>query len=523
MTQKRSKFLIVILFFLIIYLLIQAEPIFAHEKEGPGTTVIHMTQNGFEPKEVTIEQGDTVIFENRDTKGRWPASNIHPTHRLYQDNDIEMCGRESKTIPFDACDVIPPGESYSFSFIHAGEWGLHDHLSPNFKGTIIVLALESYSNREPSILDRLWSAIKSFFRIVLFLDRSDDRFASLSGAFKVEIEEFDKNYNPSISKSSQEIFTDKSSLFSYVKKFGANDTIKQLHNLEYNYGFAFCHNNAHDVGRFSYALEGGEAFQKCSAECHSGCYHGATEAYFRDRGLANLIEDLALLCDESLNAFFSHQCIHGIGHGLMAWADYDIHSALKNCDQLPQGSESCYSGVFMENIVGGLAADSGHFTEYLSDDPHMPCNVVDEKYTGACYFYQTSRMIQIFSGDFSKVAAACLEIDPKYHTQCFSSMGRDVGGLNPTNNQNAIAACGYATEDLNRITCLTGAVQNTFWVAQGQDQALSFCALLNDSDEKDACYTMVFSRATQIIETGDFQNFCSKAEEDYVSQCLEYF
>ena len=515
-----SKFLTVAIF------LLALTPLYvtAHEKEGPGTTVIHMTPNGFEPKEVTIEQGDIVIFENRDTKGRWPASNIHPTHRLYPDTDLEKCGRESETIPFDACDVIPPDESYSFSFIHDGEWRLHDHLSPNFKGTIIVLALESYSSDdEPSILNRLWSTIKNFFRIVLFQDRSNDSFASLSGAFKEEVEEFDKNYDPTISKSSQEIFTDKGSLFSYVKKFGANDTIKQLHNLEYNYGFAFCHNNAHDVGRFSYALEGGEAFQKCSSECHSGCYHGATEAYFRDRGLANLIEDLALLCDDSLNTFFSHQCIHGIGHGLMAWADYDIHSALKNCDQLPQGRASCHSGVFMENIVGGLAADSGHFTEYLSLDPHMPCNVVDEKYAGACYFYQTSRMVQIFSGDFSKVAAACSEIDPKYHRQCFSSMGRDVGGRNPTNNQNAITACSYAPEGSNRIACLSGAVQNTFWVAQGQDRALSFCALLSDSVEKDACYITVFSRATQVIEAGDFQNFCGNAEKDYISQCLGYF
>ena len=73
----------------------------------------------------------------------------------------------------------------------------------------------------------------------------------------------------------------------------------------------------------------------------------------------------------------------------MAWSDYEIYESLEACDLIEQEfhRKSCYSGVFMENIVGGIArgllkAEDGayHYTDYLNDDPHYPCNAVDEVY-----------------------------------------------------------------------------------------------------------------------------------------------
>ncbi len=340
---------------------------------------------------------------------------------------------------------------------------------------------------------------------------------------------FDKN----ISEEAPQIWTSKDALFSYVKKFGPKKTTLYLHALGYGRGMGDCHTNAHEAGRFSYEVYGDESFKLCSGECHSGCYHGATESYFRDKGTANLAENLETLCSGELNAFFSHQCIHGIGHGLMAWSSYEIFDALKSCDLLPQRQNSCWTGVFMENIVGGLAkadilksadADAAaHYTKYLNDNPQYPCNdpELEEKYRSSCYFLQTSRMIQIFGTDFKRVANACGAAPEQYQRTCFESMGRDVGGVFRGRPEAGIAACSHSPYGTLRIGCLVGAAQDAFWDPSGQDNALNFCKLLTDKGEKDACYNTIFARAPEVITSKtELQSFCAKAENDYHANCL---
>ena len=487
----------------------------AHSNEDG--VIIHMYNDRYEPQDATIQQGEKVVFENAGEGDHWPASNIHPTHRLYPGSDIDKCGTKEEDALFDACKGIKPGETYELVFEKAGDWRYHDHLFPNLKGTITVEKVEGSALEEPQVeRSHLFARIVTHIRALLA--RIFPSLAPIDTSR--EFYEYETNADKDIPENSQEIFTDKQALYSYVKKYGPGKATLHLHELSDTFGS--CHNNAHDVGRYAYSITGGEAFQKCSAECHSGCYHGATEAYFRDKGVENLISDLKLLCGDALNPFFNHQCIHGIGHGLMAYEDYDIHQALKDCDLLPEGQESCYSGVFMENIVGGLTPAEGHFTEYLNDDPHFPCNVVEEKYIGACYFYQSSHMIQLFNGDFAKLAKACGDVEQQYQRLCFESMGRDVGGVNRNYPEGSIEDCQSITDDTNRISCLTGAVQDSFWDPSGQDTALRFCKLLVNEAEKSACYNTIFGRSVDVLTPNEMDQFCSKVEQGFHQSCLAH-
>ena len=105
------------------------------------------------------------------------------------------------------------------------------------------------------------------------------------------------------------------------------------------------------------------------------------EAFFVDKGSTTLVKSISILCEDETTGFGMHQCLHGVGHGLMAWFDYGLHDALEACDlsKLQSHRESCYSGVFMENIVGGIALSSSeenenyHYTDWLNEDPHYPC------------------------------------------------------------------------------------------------------------------------------------------------------
>lgn len=85
---------------------------------------IQITQDGFIPDEVTVEENTVIEFKNIDDGEHWPASDIHPTHDIYPQ--------------FDPKKPIKAGESWKFSAGKAGTWKFHDHLDPHRKGILIV-------------------------------------------------------------------------------------------------------------------------------------------------------------------------------------------------------------------------------------------------------------------------------------------------------------------------------------------------------------------------------------------------
>ncbi|MBS3079925.1 hypothetical protein J4221_00475 [Candidatus Pacearchaeota archaeon] len=93
--------------------------------------------NGFSPGRLEINKGDTVTFVNNGDENSWPASAVHPSHKVYPGSDIAKCG--TAAIIFDACDPgLSKGESFSFTFNEVGEWKYHDHLNPSLNGVIVV-------------------------------------------------------------------------------------------------------------------------------------------------------------------------------------------------------------------------------------------------------------------------------------------------------------------------------------------------------------------------------------------------
>lgn len=96
-----------------------------------------MNEEGFEPKSVAVKRGTKVIFKNVDKSPRWPASDVHPTHKRYPGSHLEKCGTSEEKNIFDACGR-KPREDYSFVFNEVGRWTYHDHLKPSLIGEIIV-------------------------------------------------------------------------------------------------------------------------------------------------------------------------------------------------------------------------------------------------------------------------------------------------------------------------------------------------------------------------------------------------
>ena len=422
---------------------------------------------GFVPKRLDIEPDTRVRFVNASGNDFWPVSNIHPTHTILPE--------------LDAKRPVPPGETRAFTFGKRGFWRFHNHLAPESGGLVVVLGEDAGPPAEPLLLASPDIAFETPRDI-----RAEDYVGLLS---------------------------DDELMVGFLRRYGPEHAVRLLKESE-KYVGVDCHQRAHDLGRAAFEEFGAAAFALSSHECHAGAFHGATEALFASRGTANLEQDVAAICAGAENLFFRHQCVHGVGHGLMAWTSYELHDALPLCDRMPTQSDkgSCYSGVFMENVVGGLTRLMGHVTRYLEDDdPHFPCDVVAERYMVPCYFYQTSHMLRVFNRDFSKVAKACTEAPPAAHRSCFQSYGRDVGGATRKDPATAILYCSYAPAGLNRADCIEGAVQDRFWEKSGADDALAMCAMVENPTEQDTCYGTIIARARHVLSTREeFDEFCAR-------------
>jgi plastocyanin len=88
------------------------------------TYIVTITEDGFTPSELHIQQNDTILFKTTVKTAFWPASDPHPTHDIYPE--------------FDPQEPIDADKTWSFTFAKAGTWKFHNHLDPSERGIVYV-------------------------------------------------------------------------------------------------------------------------------------------------------------------------------------------------------------------------------------------------------------------------------------------------------------------------------------------------------------------------------------------------
>ena len=189
------------------------------------------------------------------------------------------------------------------------------------------------------------------------------------------------------------------------------------------------HHIVHHIGHETAMVFGptAEALALCPTSYNYGCLHG----FFQHAlGMGEITEKAAAkMCDNlwrnpSFPRKTGQSCYHGLGHGIMMHADYDLPKALKMCDKLIwiPAQEACWQGVFMENVDAALEGreQKGHFT---LDDPLAPCDRLDEKYQYQCFSNQSGWLMKFYQRDVSKAAQACLKAPTASVTPCLQAVG----------------------------------------------------------------------------------------------------
>lgn len=287
---------------------------------------------------------------------------------------------------------------------------------------------------------------------------------------------------------------------------------------------AGCHPIAHAIGRGTFAAVQtvSDSFNICDQTCHSGCYHGAMERFLRgdsDNGNAHLSPaELTVkakqACDPTEDFQYRFQCLHGLGHALMYYLRtppperYDLRNSLKICDELGDAwsADSCWGGVFMENVS---PAEPG--LGDVTDDPHYPCNALDEKYKGSCYQMQTSRMFQLGIGR-NDILGHCRNAGA-YRITCAESLGRDISNDVRTGDGEGVArSCEAGTED-ELFACLRGAVRAVIDNTWDGRFALPFCPKFKSPAAVAHCFE---------VSLGYLAGVYAKSKDDLRGECTTH-
>ena len=296
-----------------------------------------------------------------------------------------------------------------------------------------------------------------------------------------------------------------------------------------------CHQESHQIGRIGYKIEKEKSFQSCSADCHSGCYHGAMESLLVEKGTANLASDVMEVCQKFETSFGNFECLHGVGHGILAYFDYDMPQTIIECKKLPDGfsQSSCYGGMFMENILTGQGLGAGdidkngdiHTTEWVNkNDPYFPCNKIDKDQIlqYQCYQMQTSWMLTLSKYNFNTVAKQCLNAPNNMQQACFKSFGRDEAGYTLRNPKKIIEICNIVSDQGNYyMQCIEGALNVIvdFWGPGLKGQTSELCSITKEPYKK-TCYQILAGRLPGLFQELDKQKkICDTFEPAYQNLC----
>lgn len=269
-----------------------------------------------------------------------------------------------------------------------------------------------------------------------------------------------------------------------VRTNGVKDAFKDLKDRYDNDSSVktFCHPLVHAIGRASSLKFANisEAFLQGDNFCSSGYYHGVLEGIAGKMGRDNLLASLNSICSDirgkNVYSLDYYNCVHGLGHGLMAITDDELFESLTYCDKLTGDWEqkSCASGVFMENIV---ADGISHTSKFLKkDDLLYPCNSTPEKYIGTCYFLQSSYIFRQNNFDFSKTFDVCARAESdSYRSLCYQSLGRDASGFTISDISKTKKICFLGKNFEQRLGCFIGAARDFKYYFNGTKEAKKFC------------------------------------------------
>ncbi|PIT90977.1 hypothetical protein COU17_02910 [Candidatus Kaiserbacteria bacterium CG10_big_fil_rev_8_21_14_0_10_49_17] len=182
-----------------------------------------------------------------------------------------------------------------------------------------------------------------------------------------------------------------------VEKYGAG-AVYELVASEYEHVSGNdWHTAGHVLGGIFYERYGIEAVGYCDSRFDLGCYHEALGRALIENGATSLAD----LFEKCVSNGSEKECLHAVGHGLIAREGYSEEALLKTlslCRELHKSTElvqSCPGGAFMEYNTRLLSEKKNRDIDLFH--PTYPCEMLPaDSYRGICYFWLPSWWLGFF-------------------------------------------------------------------------------------------------------------------------------
>ncbi len=245
------------------------------------------------------------------------------------------------------------------------------------------------------------------------------------------------------------------------------------------------HDLAHLAGRLAYSELGRDGLGVCDAEFAFGCFHGLLEEMIRQEGVS-AIGSLRQYCGALAPAGRAVSCLHGIGHGVMAWHG-NIGEALKACQRLAEREQAyCRDGAFMEFYTGMMSGSSRAKRNDAMDAAFCERFPADEQ--PECVRNHTLASLSAGNRELPTIIAGCSKLDPGIKPFCVRSIGLWAGQQTRpgTTPQTAVSAlCDLFPAGDDAASCFSAAAGEMVFQGQPAEAAALLCAARSPEARRD--------------------------------------
>lgn len=314
----------------------------------------------------------------------------------------------------------------------------------------------------------------------------------------------------------------------------------------------------HTIGDLLYEQEGIEGMKVCTHEFRNACSHTIVIGALLEFG-EGAFDDIRQACYDAPGGKGAYtMCFHGLGHGVLAFNDYDFPKTIEMCEKFStekyygrEGVE-CFGGAIMEIIGGG-----GHNQElwyeqrpkYLSPkDPFAFCqeDYLPDEYRPMCYNYMTPYAFEAFGADmgrpdpsiYEKTFDFCAKIplkDKASRDSCYGGLGKEFIGIatgrdfgpdsKPTIDQLdlMISWCLLAEEVDGKEACIGSTQSSLYWGGEKPySTSIEFCSLIENESLEGSCFSQLIQNVRTYIDDRDYyQEFCEAVPSKYQDECKE--
>lgn len=258
----------------------------------------------------------------------------------------------------------------------------------------------------------------------------------------------------------------------------------------------------HIVGEEAYKRYGHAALFHCEDDIQNGCTHGVFLRATSEHGLGGVNAILGP-CKSEPNYKYQIWCLHGAGHAFLAMSGYgDLPWALEQCDLLDsrgrERPDSCYQGVFMENVHGEHGGTEIYSKPWLSEDElFMPCDRVEAHYRDQCYIIQPGWWL-VNLKDMDKTAELCDKAPVENRRACAGGVGLMIHAKNKTEDSKVMAAgCRrYFKESILADACLN-TVSRGIFIYHEYEIAIDFCRETLTEEGRTDCYKLIGEKMSE--------------------------